>query len=395
MFTLKTGILLSGAALLGCCGTALGYQVQASQAQLQSLFAQAGAAMQSGHPELAEKYLKQATVVAPDLPQAFLDLGMTQLKEGKLAEAKASIEKSLQIDPTLAGAHLFMGIANYQTNHIPEAIHDLELEATANPDNAEAEMWLGIVELKSGHPEKATGPLDRAAELAPKDVNVLDYRGQAHMQVAKDSYAQMYHLDPGSWRVHRLNAQIAAQAEQHKNAIDEYLAAIKIAPGEADLYEGLGEEYRKTGAVDLAENAFAEQLKLTPGNPVAMYDLGSVRVDRGEEEKGVPLLEQVVKLYGAPTVADYYLARGLASEGKNAEAIAEFKRACEVQGEVQKRAWYELAQIYRKAGQTAEAHQALLKYQQLRQEADKENAKQVADWRKLNEANSHAGVAPE
>lgn len=340
--------------------------------------------MRDGRAEEAENYFRQATVLAPGVSEAFLNLGLAQLKEGKLQDASSSIEKALQLDPRTPGAHMFLGIVSYQMNHTDKAIENLQAEIEANPGNAEAQLWLGIVELASGHPEKATGPLDRAAELSPKDLNVLDYRGQAHLKVAKQSYADMYHLDPGSWRVHRLNAEMAADAEQHKQAIDEYLAAIRIAPKQADLYEGLGEEYRKTGALDSAEKAFAQQLELMPGNPVAMYNLGSVRVERGEEETGIPLLQQVVKLYESPTVADYYLGRGLAAQGKNAEAVSELQRASTVDGEVQRRAWYELAQTYRKMGEAEKAHAALAKYQELRQAADRQSAQQAEDWRKLN-----------
>lgn len=354
--------------------------------QVQELFRQGASDMREGRVANAEADFLKATKIAPAFAPAYLDLGLAQLKEGKLAEATASIRKSIAIDPKSPGAHMFLGIAEYQSNHINEAVADLQQEISEAPDNAQALMWLGIVELSSGHPEKATAPLDRAAELNPTDLNTLDYRGQAHMAVAKLSYAQMYRLDPGSWRVHRLNAQIDAEADQHKQAIDEYQAAIKIAPKEADLYEGLGEEYRRTGQLDLAQQAFAQQLQRTPGNPVAMYNLGSVEIDRSEETSGVPLLEQVVKIYGKPTVADYYLGRGLAAESKLLESAAELLRATEVPGEVQLRAWYELGQIYRKMDRPHDAHEALLKYQELRQASDSKKAKEVADWRKLNAA---------
>ena len=377
-------------ALLACfilCGASF-YSLgqQPADQQLQSIFQQGMAAMSAGHADEAEKYFRQATGLDPSFAPGFLDMGLAQIRQGKLTDAVASLEKALQLDPQAPGANMFLGIAYYQMNRPADSIAHLELEVEANPKSAEAQMWLGIVELSSGHPEKATDPLDRAAELSPRDENILDYRGRAHMQVAKQSYAQMYHLDPGSWRMHRLNAQIAAEAEQHKQAIDEYLLAIKLAPKQADLYEELGEEYRKTGAMDLAEKAFAQQLALTPGNPVAMYNLGSVRIDRGEEQTGVPLLEQVVKIYETPTVTDYYLGRGLATEGRNDEAVAAFQRATSVSGEVQRRAWYELAQLYRKMGKSADAHAALAKYQELRQAADRESAKQVEDWRRLNAA---------
>jgi predicted Zn-dependent protease len=117
-----------------------------------------------------------------------------------------------------------------------------------------------------------------------------------------------------------------------------------------------------------------------------MYNLGSVRVERGEEETGVPLLLKVVKLYEKPTVADYYLGRGLAIQGKYDDAISELQRAATIDGEVQRRSWYEIAQTYRKMGDTAKAHAALVKYQQLRQAADRQSAQQEEDWRKLNTA---------
>ena len=355
--------------------------------QFQDLFRQGAAAMRTGQVQAAEDAFRKATQIAPNFAPAYLDMGLAQLKLGKLPEATASIRKALAIDPKTVGAHMFLGIAEYQSNHIHRAIEDLQKEIAEAPNNAQALLWLGIVELESGHPEQATGALDRAAELNPKDLNILDYRGQAHMAVAKLSYAQMYHLDPGSWRVHRLNAQIDAEAEQHKQAIDEYQAAIRIGPKEADLYEGLGEEYRQVGQLDLAQKAFSQQLQLTPGNPIAMYNLGSVDVDRSEEKAGVPLLEKVVKIYGKPTVADYYLGRGLAAEGKFDQAAAELQRATSIPGEVQQRAWYELGQIYRKMGRPTDAHAALLKFQQLRQSADKQKAQEIEDWRKLNAAN--------
>jgi tetratricopeptide (TPR) repeat protein len=358
------------------------------QQQLQSVFQQGMAAMKAGHADEAEKLFQQTVTIDPGFAPGYLDMGLAQIRQGKLPEAAASLEKALELDPNAPGANMFLGIVDHQMNRSTESIEHLQKEVAAHPDSPEAQMWLGIVELSSGHPDQATGPLDRAAELSPKDENILDYRGRAHMQVAKQSYAQMYHLDPGSWRVHRLNAQIAAEADQREHAIQEYLAAIKIAPKQADLYEELGEEYRKTGALDLAEKAYAEQLSLTPGNPVAMYNLGSVCVDRAQEQTGVPLLEQVVKIYDAPTVADYYLGRGLAAEGKNDQAVTSLQRATQVTGEVQRQAWYELGQLYRKMGKSADARAALEKYQQLRQTADRENAKQVEDWRQLNVSTS-------
>ena len=131
---------------------------------------------------------------------------------------------------------------------------------------------------------------------------------------------------------------------------EEYEQAIKLAPNEPELYEGLGWEYRLVGHADLAAKAFEQQLKLTPGNPIAMYNLGSAMVDSGQEQAAIPLLEQVVHIYNHPTGADYYLGRALAAEGRHEEAVRELLRGTLLTGEMQLRAWYELSQEYRRLG---------------------------------------------
>ncbi len=355
-----------------------------SDDKVKDLMQQGSESMRAGKVAAAEADFIQATETAPEFAPGWLDLGLAQLKEGKLPAAIASMQRALRLDPSAHGAHLFLGIAEYQTSHIDEAIADLQLAAQEDPTNPQPLMWLGIVELDTDHPDQATGPLDRAAALAPSDVTILDYRVQAHMAVARESYTRIYQLDAGSWRLHRLNAQIDAQARQHAEAIDEYQQAIRIAPKEADLYEGLGWEYRQTGQLDLAEKAFAEQLKLTPGNPIAMYNLASIQVDAGRGAQAVPLLEVVVKLYGRATVADYYLGRAYADAGKNEQAAAEYEKATTLPGETAQRAWYGLGQVDRQLGKPAEARAAIAKFQELHNVAVQARAKDIQDWRKLN-----------
>lgn len=378
----KRGVLLF---LLALCPAFSSAQSGNSE-QLQSLFQHGAMAIQKGDLATAEASFLKATQLAPDFAPAFLDLGLAQLREGKLLEATASIRKSLQLDPNSPNSHLFLGIAEYQSSHPEEAVNDLQQAIKEDPRNVQALTWLGIVELNTGHPEKATAPLDRASELAPKDEAVLDYRVQAHMGVAKQGYTQLFQLDPNSWRLHRLNAVIDAQAQEHKQAIDEYQLAINLAPNQPDLYEGLGWEYRALDQNDQAVQAFKKELALTPGNPMAMYNLGSAEVENGQAQDAVPILEKVVKVYNVPTQADYYLGRALAAEGQYDEAVREFQRATALTGEMQLRSWYELSQTYRHMGKTADARAAILQYQAMKQEADRQSAEESGDWRKLTAA---------
>lgn len=368
--------------LLGCTAVASSF---AQNSAVEDAFRRGALAMRNGRIADAEAQFKEAVRLAPQMPEAHLDLGLVFGREGKLDEAIQSLRAALRLDPKLSSAHMFLGIFLYQANRQDEARAELQQEIALNPDNVEALTWLGTTDLATGHPEEAVIPLDRAFKLKPNDLNILEYRGRAHNLIARDSFARMARIDPGSWHVHRMQAEIYADSNQHNDAITEYEAAIRLEPRNPDLYEALGDEYRKTSQLDLAQKAFAKGLALSPRNYIAMYDLGSTEIELGNYGEGVPLLQTMLKSYANAPVAEYYLGRGLAAQGKTEEARTWLEKSVKdnSSGEVAKRSYYELIRLYRKMQLPAEANRALAEYTKLRELADKQSAKQVQDWRKL------------
>lgn len=370
--------------------SATGYCQDANSALVQGWFRRGAEAMQAGNVPGAEAAFHKVTELDPGLAPGWLDMGLAQLREGKVPQAIAAIQKSLQLDPSSPGAHLFLGIAEYQASHNEDAVRDLKLAIHDNPKDEQAYMWLGIVELNMGHPELAVGPLDKANELNPKDENVLDYQVQAHLAVAKQSYKKLYELDPSSWRIHQLSAVIDNDARDHQHAVKEYKLALKLAPNRPDLWEGLGWQYRALDDNSDAVVAFQKQLQLSPGNPIAMYNLASSEVENGQPAAAIPLLEHVVKIYQVPTQANYYLGRAFASEGKYGEAAVQFQLATHVAGPIAQRSWYQLSQAYRHLGKIPEARAAVLKFQKLQEESTQASAKSAQDFLKLNQTNASA-----
>ena len=355
--------------------------------------------MHSGHPAEAEHSFRQAIQLAPAIPDAHLDLGLILGREGKMDEAVGELRRALALNPKLQSGHMFLGIFLYQTGHADDAIRELNAEIAQAPANAEALTWLGIAELAGGHPEKATAPLDRAAELDPDNLDLLEYRGKAHSQMAEASYARMAKLQPDSWHVHRVRAQMLSSEGRSADAIAEFEAAVKLAPTNSDLWEALGEEYRTGDQMEKAQAAFRKEMELSPGNPLALYNLGSVDVERGDAAGGVPLLEGMIAGYQGSPVADYYLGRGLAALGKSAEAAEWLERsaAADPAGEIGKRSSYELLRIYRKLGRTDAAAKAQAQYDRIRAVTDKdynERREAGADWRKLDAEAPATGSTP-
>lgn len=359
---------------------------RAQSPEVQAAFERGARAMQSGQAAAAEQAFREAVRLAPQMAEAHLDLGLVLGREGKVEEAIGSLRQAIALDPSAASAHMFLGVFLYQNDQAAEARKELQTEVAAHPDNAEALTWLGTVDLGLGEPDQAVAAFDRAYQLTPDDLNVLELRGRAHSMVARDSYSRMAKLAPGSWHVHRVQAELYADEGRHADAVTEYQAAIKLEPGNPDLYEGLGDEYRSMSQLDAAQAAYRKGLELGPANPVGMYNLGSAEVESGDSASGVPLLESMIKVYPGSPVAEYYLGRGLSSLGRNDEAVPWLQKSAAASGnlEIAKRSYYELTRVYHKLHQADAEQTALAAYNRLRVDEEKRGSQQVQDWKKLN-----------
>jgi tetratricopeptide (TPR) repeat protein len=316
--------------------------------------------MHEGNPAQAEGLFRQAVTAAPRLPDAYLGLGMSELRQGKPGDAESALSQALNLDPQLHGAHLFLGISQYQSNKMDAAIISLRKEVQIQPESVEALTWLGIVELNADHPEEATTPLDRAAALSPKDPNVLDYRGRAHALVAQQSYRALMALDPDSWRVHRALGEIDAESKQWESALAEYRKAIEKQPKDPDLYEALGDAYQHLSRLEDATGAYQAELKINPTSATALYNLGRIQVLSGDAARGVSLLRQAVEQHAQPAPADYYLGIGLAQTGHPAEAATSLEKCLAENPSdfIRQGAYFQLVRVYEALHRQQDAQRA-------------------------------------
>jgi Flp pilus assembly protein TadD len=363
------------ALLMGLCLLAASVGRSQTTTNVDEALSKGTEAIRAGNFESAEKWFQAAVQASPNNPVALMELGVAELRLGKPDAASEMMRQALVLSPDMPGTNLFLGIAFAQMHKVDEAREAFRRETELDPKNAQAQMWLGVIELQAGHPEKATEPLDRAAELAPNDLNILEYRGKAHSDVAFASYARMATIDPHSWHVHKVQGQMYSQQSQHKEAIAEFLEAIKIVPNNSDLYEELGNEYRKASSLDLAQQAFRKELELSPNNPIAMYNLAKIDIETNQTSEGLELLSKVVTNYSNVPATYFYLGLGEFDAGKAAEAVIalEKARAMHPEAELAPRIEYELSRVYRKLGRIEESNRAIKEYMRLKAQNGKLN----------------------
>jgi tetratricopeptide (TPR) repeat protein len=346
---------------------------------IEQQFQQASEAMRQGRLPQAEEGFAAVVRGAPNFAEAHLNLGLVREEQGRHDDAVASLQKALQLKPGLRGANLFLGIALYRSNHLDLALTALRKEAVTYPKDANAWMWVGVVALEKGYGEEAADALDKAAKLAPDNVDILYHRGQAHLFVSKESYAQMFKADPKSWRVRQILAEANADAERHLDAIAEYRAAINLAPNEPRLHEELGTELRVAGKMQEAEEAFRKELELDPYNAVAKYKLGVIAIERGNAPSAKQLIGEALKVRPDLRHGDYNLGRAEALAGEDEAAMKHFEKATaiETEGEVLLQAWFQLGMVYRRLHRMTEAQQAIATFQKLKNEEAEKSQEQL------------------
>jgi tetratricopeptide (TPR) repeat protein len=344
--------------------------VSAQSADVNAEFAQAAQAMREGNLEEAGAGFAAIVKQTPAFAEAQFNLGLVRQEQGRYDEAIQSFKKALALQPRLHGANLFLGITEFKLNHLDKAESAVQKETAAYPKDANAWMWLGVVRLARDRAEEAADALDRAYKLNPDDQDILYHRGRAHLLVSKDSYAEMFKVDPHSWRVHRVLAQANAEADRHVEAIAEYEAAIKLAPTQPGLHEELGSEYRNANKIPEAEAAFQRELEIDPRNVLARYKLGAIAVEQGNGAKGKELIEQAQREKPGLVHMDYNLGRAEMLLGNDVAAAEHFERTVKTDttAEVVEQSWYQLGTIYRRERRMDEARNAMATFQRLKDE---------------------------
>ncbi len=373
-------------------GSSLGW---AQSDALSAQFTQATHSMQEGKLDAAAAGFAAIVKQSPAFAEAHFNLGLVREEQGRYDEAIASFQKALALKPRLRGANLFLGITEFRLNHLEKAHAAIARETAGYAKDASAWMWLGVVCLAQDKAEDAAEALDKAAKLKPDDGDILYHRGRAHLLVSKNSYAQMFKVDPGSWRVHRVLAQANAEADRHVEAIAHYEAAIKLAPTQPGLHEELGSEYRNANKIPEAEQAFQRELELDPNNVLARYKLGAVAIEQGDGAKGKELIEAALREKPGLVHADYNLGRAEMLLGEDAAAAQHLQRAAttDTDSEVAEQAWYQLGTVYRRLHRMDEARQAMETFQKLKDEGAKRSQQSLENYRKAHPEASEAPPA--
>jgi len=273
-------------------------------------------------------------LVAQTAAQADFNLGLTLVRQGKLAEAIPPLKKAAA-DPKLSNeAHFLLGADYFESKEYAKAISELSVL----PNSVHRERVLYMVEESN--------------------------RRTGHVQEAKAAFHELITRYPDSAWMHYLLGNAYEDQQQFDKAIQEYTRALQKDPGipnanfaigyiywrqqdtehartwlQREASQGchslanfyLGEIARTERDLHNAETRYRRALQCDASNAAAHLRLGIVLADEKHYPEAITQLKTAIRLDPNESSGHYHLASVYSQMGRNAEAAVEYAKVRRIQ----------------------------------------------------------------
>ncbi len=142
--------------------------------------------------EIAQKLYEQALRLDPEFALARAALSQVHGSmywfryDPSAARSERQVEEAeaaLRLAPDLPQAHFAMGAVHYVTRDFPRALEEFAIALEGVPNDVETWFWIGTAHRRLGNWEEVFAAFERAAELEPRDAEVLQDLGGVTFRV--------------------------------------------------------------------------------------------------------------------------------------------------------------------------------------------------------------------
>jgi tetratricopeptide (TPR) repeat protein len=263
------------------------------------------------------------------------NLGVAYAKLGKLDEAVAIFQESLQSNPNSLTSHKNLGLALHQQRKFDEAAVHFGEAAQLDPADAAVHYDLGRVLYDAGRYEQAAASFRRAIE---RDHNLWTAHhdlGRCLVRLGKKEeaiacYEEAAQIKPDAADVHNNLGILLENIRKFPEAIDCFRRALRFNPNSTEMHSNLGVALAGMGKLEEAAASYREALRIAPKSAEAHNNLGNALRTLGQLKESLEHLDQAIRIM--PTYAEAYNNRGITQLhlGDAAAAIASYGRAIDL-----------------------------------------------------------------
>ena len=222
--------------------------------------------------------------------------GVTAFREGRMEEAAAAFQRAAMMAPDIADFHLNLGVALKALGRLGDSVACTVRAIAIRPDYAEAHFNLGNVRQQLGDIGAAAASFRRAIELKPDYAEADNNLG------------------------HLLDTQ-----GRHDEAAAAYRRALRARPGFVDAINNLGNALLKMHRLDEAVDCFRHALDADPDNPRLHLNLGGTLQDEGRLDEALACYDKALSLAADCADAHLRRAAALLLGGRFEEGWAAYE----------------------------------------------------------------------
>ena len=299
----------------------------------------------------------------PGSAEANADLGLVEARQEHYKEAIPLYRKALALDPHMSGIQLNLGLAYFKTAAMNEAIATLSpllksLPADS-PDRMRVSTLIGLAHYSVGEYAAAIPYLKTAANADPQNILYRFSLAQSCLntkqyQCVLDAYQELLKLNAESAAADMLAGEAYDEMKNSAGAIEQFRAATKADPKWPNAHFGLGYLLWTQNQCEEASKEFQAELDVVPENARAMTLLADCKVQLGQSDDALPLLEKALKI--DPSIARAHMNLGVIyqEQGRQQDALRELTTAVQLMPQDSNIHW-RLARLYQAMGRKEEA----------------------------------------
>jgi serine/threonine-protein kinase len=218
-----------------------------------------------------------------------------------MAKARRAAEQALDLDPNLAEGHVSLAavMEAYDWNW-KGAEREYRRALDLNPYLPAAHLWFGMFLRDQGRLDEALPELRRAAQLDP--FSVMTSVNLAHGLMVAGSHVnaveqatQAAEMAPESVTAHVILATVHRAQSRFPEAEAALQRALPYSAGNPYGLAMLARAYAKTGNRDESTRLFRELEQLSQQRYVSPFDMGTVSLALGDEDRALALLQEAFK----------------------------------------------------------------------------------------------------
>lgn len=323
------------------------------------------------YDQLAQQSFERLQDAAPESPYVLRLLADMRFSQQQYPSAYFLYREALDRKPGWRGLHAVIAAIYSRTEHSDWAEAEQQNEAALGDIDCEAERFECLyAQSKLQELQVLT------ADLATPEG--LYWQTQVFNRLASQAFEHLEQMPPSA-ELHATLAQAYRDRLRHKEAAEQWTAALRLDPKNPDLAAELTISLYQSRQFEAAEPRLRELVGKEPEFANWRFMLGDILLSRQNVEQALPFLERAVDLDANLLPAHHALGRVYMQLGEDAKAVPHLKLALPLDQDGSLH--YQLARAYQTLGDREAARPLLQKYQAMQRAQREQQAETLEEVR--------------